>query len=72
MDRVGEVNINNQGLKMTIIEYINSKDISVQFEDGIIVKHKRYELFKDGKIKHPNSKQYNFNNRVGEENIVEN
>lgn len=69
MDRVGEVNINNQGLKMTIVEYINSKDISVQFEDGIIVKHKRYELFKDGKIKHPNSKQYNFNNRVGEENI---
>ena len=66
MDRTGEVNINNQGLKMTIIEYINSKDISVQFEDGIIVKHKRYELFKDSKIKHPNSKQYNFNNRVGE------
>lgn len=69
MNRVGEINYNNQGYKMTIIEYINSKDINIQFEDGVIVEHKRYELFKNGKIAHPNEKKYNFNNRVGEENI---
>ena len=29
MDRTGEVNTNNQGLKMTVIRYKNAKDIDV-------------------------------------------
>lgn len=38
---------------MTIIEYINNRDISIQFEDGVIVKHRSYSGFKNGTIKHP-------------------
>ena len=37
-DRSGEEKINNQGLKMKIIEYINAKNITVQFEDGTLEK----------------------------------
>ena len=52
--RIGETNINNQGLKMTIIKYRGSKDIDVQFEDGTIVEHKQYDGFLKGKIANPN------------------
>ena len=61
MDRTGEVNTNNQGLKMTVIRYKNAKDIDVQFEDGTISEHKEYNKFKLGKIKNPN---YNPNNNT--------
>jgi DNA-directed RNA polymerase subunit RPC12/RpoP len=50
--RIGESIINKQGLKMTIIEYINCRDITVQFEDGTIVEHKAYTDFQNGSIKH--------------------
>lgn len=46
-ERIGETQINNQGLKMTIIEYRNNNDIDVQFEDGTILKHKKYNKFKN-------------------------
>ena len=52
-NRVGETNINNQGLKMTIIEYKGAKNIDIQFEDGVIVYNKSYDKFKIGRIKHP-------------------
>jgi hypothetical protein len=45
-ERIGETQINNQGLKMTIIEYRSNIDIDVQFEDGTILKHKTYNKFK--------------------------
>jgi len=67
--RIGETNTNNQGLLMTIVEYRNSDDIDVQFEDGIIVEHRRYRNFKIGKIANPN---YNHSlvkkDRIGETN----
>ena len=53
IDRTGETRINNQGLKMTIIEYINYNDITVQFEDGTIVEHRKYDAFQNGGISHP-------------------
>ena len=51
--RIGESNIANNGMKMTIIEYRDSTDIDVQFEDGTIVKHKYYADFKTGLIGNP-------------------
>ena len=62
INRTGEENINNQGLKMKIINYKNAHDIDVQFEDGKIRKHMRYDHFKKGEI------IYN-TNHLNEENI---
>ena len=35
IDRTGEININCQGIQMKIVEYNNSKDFIVQFDDEI-------------------------------------
>ena len=54
-ERIGEININNNGkYKMKIIEYINEKNIIVQFQDkyGAIV-HTNYHAFIQGKVKNP-------------------
>ena len=45
-DRTNETSIASNGQKMTIIEYIKSKDLSIQFEDGAIVYNKDYRNFK--------------------------
>ena len=47
--RIGESGMSYQGLKMKIIEYKNSTDMTVEFENGYIVKT-RYSHFKSGKI----------------------
>ena len=54
---VGESRINIQGLRMTIIEWVSDKDISVMFEDGTTVQHKRYAKFGAGCIQNPNVKK---------------
>ena len=64
--RVGETNVASNGMEMTIIAYKSYYDIDIQFEDGKIVLHKRYDHFKDGNIKHPDKI---IPNRVGEKNI---
>ena len=69
VDRTGETNINNNGIKMTIITYRGSNDIDIQFEDGTIVYNKQYGEFKRGKIKHPTLIA---NNRIGETSIAKN
>ena len=48
------------GLIMTVVAARNSRDIDVQFEDGVIVTHQRYYAFCSGGIKHPtiNPKAY--------------
>ena len=51
--RLNKTKINNQGLKMTIIEDRGYRDINVQFEDGAIVEHKDYGSFLKGSIAHP-------------------
>ena len=51
--RIGETNIATNGMKMTIIAYHRSDNIDIEFEDGVIVKHRQYINFKDGSIKHP-------------------
>lgn len=50
VNRTGEENINNQGLKMWIKEYRKAIDIDVEFEDGFISYNKRYGDFKNGAI----------------------
>ena len=67
--KIDETNVANNGLLMTIITYRNCKDIDVQFEDGVIVKHKSYGNFIKGKIKHPNidtTISKNKNSHIGE------
>ena len=51
--RIGETNISNNGMKMTIIRYAKSDDIDVKFEDGTVV-NTSYEQFTDGSVKNPN------------------
>lgn len=53
VDRVGETRKAKNGMQMTIIAYRNANDIDIQFEDGVIVNHKRYQSFMSGSIKHP-------------------
>ena len=53
-NRVGESNINFQGLKMTILEYKKAIDLTVQFEDGTVVKNTAYKEFSSGSIKNLN------------------
>ena len=49
---VGKTNIMNCGLKATVIEDFGCKDLTVQFEDGLIRKHRRRDHFDLGKIAH--------------------
>ena len=60
--RVGLKNKMNNGMNAEIIEYIRHDDISVRFENGVIVRHKRYAHFKAGNIKCP----VNVNGHIGE------
>lgn len=53
IDRTGETEINNQGLKMTIIVYRSARSIDVQFEDGLVIPNKTYCAFKRKEIRHP-------------------
>jgi len=54
--RLYESKINTDGEIMTIVEYIDSADITVEFDDKTIKKHCRYSNFSSGKIRNP-SKQ---------------
>lgn len=54
MDRTGEINRNSQGLKMIIVNYRDCSHIDVQFDDGTIVKDRKYQCFKNGSISNPN------------------
>lgn len=51
--RIGESVIATNGMKMTIIAYKNCRNLDIQFEDGTIVRNKRYSHFIKGNIAHP-------------------
>lgn len=51
INRVGEEFINYQGCKFKIIEYINSLNCTIQFEDGNIFYKKDYGAIRKGKVK---------------------
>lgn len=50
--RIGETRQMKCGLSATIIEYRNSHDIDIKFEDGVLALHKYYRDFRMGLIKH--------------------
>jgi hypothetical protein len=54
-DRIGEVSYNKYGSKMTIVEYKNSNDMTIEFDDGHIRKTD-YTSFKDGGVGNPYDK----------------
>ena len=70
--RCGETRTMNNGLKATIIAYHGSDKIDVQFEDGQIVRSKRYSSFQKGSIAHPNLQCDGDlkNQRLGEERLM--
>jgi hypothetical protein len=51
--RLGETRVMNNGLRATITEYHSAKNITVKFEDGVIVYKKTYYKFSLGEIGHP-------------------
>lgn len=55
--RIGETSVASNGMKITIVKYINYNNITVQFEDGAICENISYGNFKKGSIMHPNTKQ---------------
>lgn len=53
-DRIGEIQYNNFGSKMKIIDYRNASDINVHFEEYDWIKYNvAYKEFKNGNIKCP-------------------
>lgn len=50
-NRLGEENVNSQGLRMKIIEYNGCNNINIEFENGFILKNKTYSEFKRGSVK---------------------
>ncbi len=56
-ERVGEIRLNRYGTPMKIIDYINSANVIVEFQDEYHYrKHTDYDSFKNGKIKNPYDK----------------
>lgn len=43
----------SNGLRARILNYRTSKDIDVEFEDGVVVKNRYLKCFKEGATKHP-------------------
>ena len=52
INRVGERFVNNQGCSFFIVEYINAKDVWVQFENGVKM-HTQYICCKKGEVLNP-------------------
>jgi len=52
-DRTGETKTMCGGVKATIIEYKSKRNITVQFENGVIVKNRHYQNFEKGHIRCP-------------------
>lgn len=72
-EREGETRVNRKGMEMKIIRYGSSKDIDVEFEDGIVVKNKSYDHFLRGKIKHPDCDRRNLEEKwLGKSTVARN
>ena len=53
IERVGEIYINNQGCELEIIEYFNSRNCTIKFEGGVILKNIVYCNIKSGEVLNP-------------------
>lgn len=54
VDRTGEIHINKEGQKVTIIAYRGAADLDIQFEDGTIIYYRSYSEVKNGSIRNKN------------------
>lgn len=68
IERIGTRKQMNCGMFCEIIEYKYNDDITVLFDDGTIMEHRKYSEFKNGKIKNHNIKLALYD-RIGEESI---
>ena len=68
-DRLGETRMMKCGMEATIIRYNRCDNINVRFEDGAVVKHRKYREFKKGEIANPNIK-VSAENRLGETKMM--
>lgn len=63
--RINEINYNNYGSRIKIIEYINSKNVLIEFDNGYKAKCE-YGNFKKGSIKSPYCKSVYKKGYIGE------
>ena len=68
-NRLGETRMMKCGMEATIIRYNRCDNINVRFEDGAVVKHRKYREFKKGEIANPNIKT-SAENRLGETRMM--
>ncbi len=63
---IGQTFTASNGQKITIIEYIDTYHVTVQFEDGTIVKNRYYGNIKNGEVTNPNFtfEKYKTNNII--------
>lgn len=54
--RTGESNINNQGCRMTIVDYEDTRHCTIKFDDGTVIKNVLYSSFVRGMVKNNNHK----------------
>lgn len=67
MNRVGEISYNNFGSKMEIIEYRNTRDIDIYFEEyDWTFKHGSYSCFKNGSVICPYERRFRGIGYLGE------
>ena len=62
LSKEGYSSLSNDGEKMVIINYRNSRDIDIQFEDGAMACNREYKEFKLGTVTHP----LKYKKRIGE------
>lgn len=60
---VGERKLMNCGMHAEIVEYFNSRDITIKFEDGTIRELVQYSHFKKGDVRHPYMRKRRRNTR---------
>lgn len=58
LKRISEINRMSNGQLAKVIDYRSQLDIDIEFEDGVIVNHVRYDHFKNGSIANPNLHKY--------------
>lgn len=52
-DRIGTKLRMNNGLAATVVEYVNSHNMDIQFEDGAIAYGVSWRDYKNGNVSHP-------------------
>lgn len=68
-----EENVMSNGMKCTIVEMTSCRDITVMFEDGVIVRDRDYGSFKKGNIAHPDeTSEAKKNKRLFQKRIMNN